>query len=70
MFTTIPLEGRISKGVEIVKQTVVRQRKILAEQFEDRPPETRVTIDNFRAVKLRFTEPVDFPKNITQTIKK
>jgi len=61
------LAGRLSKGVENVKEMALKQRKFLTQQAgkqKDRLPETRMKADNFRAFRISFTESVDFPSNV------
>lgn len=73
MFVPIPLAGRITKGVDNLKQVVQKQRDILAKQAtvpkEERPPETRVQVDNFRGVKVGFTEKIKVSGDAAKTVK-
>ena len=69
LFFSIPLEARITKGVDRVKELAVRQRENLADSAADAKvgssaPETRVgKFTNFGELNMIFTQPIKIPAN-------
>ena len=59
-FARIPLAGRLTKGVDYVNKINQKQIEILTAKAaradrDKMPPEVRVTMDNFRGVRMEFT---------------
>ena len=75
-FVQIPLAGRLSKGVDNLKEMVLKQRELVtqsATSFDasgERAPESRMSCDNFKKVSIKFTEQVDFPEGTFESMKK
>ena len=62
VFKPVPLAARMTKGVQNVKEMVLKQREIVTKTATvvdpsgERAPETRMSCDNFKKVSIGFTE--------------
>ena len=76
VFKPVPLAARMTKGVENVREMVLKQRELVTKSATsvdasgERAPESRMSCDNFKKVSIQFTEQVDFPEGTFESIKK
>ena len=62
VFKPVPLAARMTKGVENVREMVLKQRELVTKSATsvdasgERAPESRMSCDNFKKVSIQFTE--------------
>ena len=67
VFYPVPLAGMMTNGLPYVDKVVDKQVELLTKKAaqasrDDRPPELRVTMDNFRKVSIAFTQTMELPE--------